>query len=97
MQSPICESENGNEQNDQNIFQQPCLSIQWMKRSDDPGHCANDCQCVDKPSLFHKIDLPILATFCREHAAETVDHVAIVTIDHIAIGRLHFQFVRRRP
>src|SRR6267143_2818464 len=41
--------------------------------------------------------LAIVRAFWREDTAKSVNHVALVPIDHVAIRRLHFRTIGRRP
>src|SRR5437879_3827289 len=41
--------------------------------------------------------LAIVRAFRREHTAESINHIALVPVDDIAIRRLHFRTIGRRP
>src|SRR5438034_11297575 len=41
--------------------------------------------------------LDLAARLRCQHAAKSVNHIAIVAVDYVAIGGLHFQTIARRP
>src|SRR6266446_10112684 len=60
------------------------------------AHVSNSATCQ---FCLSRLEWPLIfaAKLDCEHAAKSVNHIAIVAVDYVAIGGLHFQTIARRP